>query len=99
MMWRGEAGHEVRNPYTWKTLTRRLSLLNAFVRTEIIWHNAASCSLMIAHRHAFSTPATENEALQERRALAWRGETLGSIGLTIHCQLALISLVVLPTKI
>jgi len=48
---------------TWNTLTWWFSLLNAFVRAEIIRHNAASCSLVIAHRHAFSTPATENETL------------------------------------
>src|SRR6266516_3220593 len=77
-------------------LTRRLSSLNAFVLAEIIGHNTLTSSLVVSHRHAFSTLTAEDDSLQERWSFPWRREALGSIGLTIHGQLCLISLVILP---
>src|SRR5216683_4811476 len=83
-----------RNPLTGGT-----SLLNTFVRTEVIGHDPLPSPLVIAHRRPLSTPATEDESLQERWPLAWRGEALGSIGLTVHRELHLISLVILPLNV
>src|SRR5215469_7441337 len=57
-------------------LTGRLSLLNLFVLTEIIGHDALASPLMIAHAHPFSTLATDDESLQKRRPFPWRRETL-----------------------
>jgi hypothetical protein len=54
---------------------------------------------MIAYRHAFSTSATDEKPLQERWSFPWWGESLRSIGLTIHGKLSLISLIVFPCNI
>src|SRR5437667_12452792 len=56
-----------------------LSPFNTFVLTEIVGNNTLTPTLVIAHGHAFSTPATDEESLQERRPLAWWGKALGSI--------------------
>src|SRR5205085_7460634 len=82
-----------------KALTGMLTPLNAFARTQIIGHNALTAALMIAHAHALSTLAADDEPLQECGPLSWRREALGCIGLTIHCQLRLISFVILPTNV
>src|SRR5579875_1806843 len=84
---------------TRNALTGRLSPLNAFVYTQIIRHDAPASSLVVAHGHAFSTLATNDDALQERRPLPWRGEALGSRGLTSHDQLCLMSLKLLPGNV
>src|SRR5579859_222543 len=85
----GQAFHEQRSNGsiqvgTRNTLTGWLSLLNAFVLTKIIRHNTLTCSLMVAHSHAFSTLAAQDEPLQERRSFPrWR-KAFRSICLTIH---------------
>ena len=47
-----------RNP-----LTGSQSLLNTFVGTEVIRHDAFSSPLVVAHRHALSAFAAEDETL------------------------------------
>jgi len=44
-------------------LTGVLALFNTFVLTEIIGHDAPTAALMIAHRHAFSALAADDEPL------------------------------------
>src|SRR6266700_3386999 len=84
---------------TRNALTRRFSLFNAFVLTEVIGNDAFSPTLVIAYGHAFSTFAADDEPLYERRPFPWRRKALGSIGLTIHGQLRLISLILLPRNV
>src|SRR5215469_4371802 len=44
-----------------KALPGRLSPLNALVCTQIIGHDALTAALMVAHRHAFSALAADEE--------------------------------------
>src|SRR5258708_35849196 len=67
--------------------------------TEIIGHDPLAPTLVVADGHAFSASATDEEPLQKRWPLPWRREAWRSIGLTIHGQLCLISLVVLKGNV
>ena len=81
------------DPNAWDVLTNRLGVLNARLLTEVVGHEFASAT-MIAHGHAFSTLATNRQALKQRGALPRRPfPALRAVGLRIGSQLLQMKLI------
>src|SRR4051812_2783337 len=74
-------------------------LSNASTLAQVVWDDTLSPTLVIAYRHPLATTTTEDQTLQERRSLPWRGKPLWGIGLTVQSELRLISLKVFPSNV
>src|SRR5712692_8455001 len=77
----------------------RDGLLDALLLTHVLGPQA-SVSRLVADGHASPTPPTEDQPLEQRRALARR--TLAAVqatGLGVHAELPLMAFVVLPRDV